>query len=61
MLNRVYLHVLDFSERAFRCYRAAGLVEEGRLRSSSFVRGQFHDVIVMSILEDEYRQRRANR
>jgi RimJ/RimL family protein N-acetyltransferase len=53
-LNRVSLLLLDSNERAFRCYHAAGFREEGRLRQHCFVKGTFHDDIVMSVLASEY-------
>ena len=53
-LNRVSLRVVDFNERARRCYLTAGFVEEGHLRQDTFIKGKFHDVIIMAILADEY-------
>ncbi len=53
-LNRLYLRVAAFNERAQRCYRAAGSVEEGRLRQGVFVHGRFDDMLVMSVLAEEY-------
>jgi RimJ/RimL family protein N-acetyltransferase len=53
-LNRIFLLVIDFNERGQRCYRAAGFREEGRLRQDRFVRGRFHDMLIMSVLAEEY-------
>ena len=58
-LNRLYLRVVDFNQRAQRCYRAAGFVEEGRLRQGVFVHGRFHDMHIMSVLAEEYWARAA--
>jgi diamine N-acetyltransferase len=59
-LHRVWLRVMDFNERAHRCYQAAGLIEEGRLREDTYIKGHFCDTIVMGILAEEYRKRRVS-
>jgi RimJ/RimL family protein N-acetyltransferase len=53
-LNRMWLQHVDFNERGHRCYLAAGLTEEGRARQANFVKGAFHDDVIMSILSEEY-------
>lgn len=53
-LNRVELRYFDFNERGRRAYEAAGFVEEGRLRCSQFIAGEFHDTVIMSVLAHEY-------
>ncbi len=53
-LNRVDLRVLDFNERAIRCYRACGFVEEGRARQSARIGEMFHDDVMMSVLAQEF-------
>jgi [ribosomal protein S5]-alanine N-acetyltransferase len=53
-LNRIYLEVLATNTRAAELYRKIGFVEEGRLRSAQFKEGRYVDVIVMSVLRDEY-------
>lgn len=54
-LNRVQLFVYDFNERAQACYRKVGFVEEGRRRQALYTLGAYHDVLVMSVLRDEWR------
>lgn len=54
-LHRIDLRVLATNERAIRCYRACGFVEEGRERESAFVAGVWQDDIIMGILAREYR------
>lgn len=54
-LHRIHLHVLADNERARRTYRRNGFVEEGVLREAAFVGGAFRDLVVMSILETEWR------
>lgn len=53
-LHRVDLRVLAFNERAIRCYRACGFVEEGRERESARVGDVWHDDIIMGVLAEEY-------
>jgi RimJ/RimL family protein N-acetyltransferase len=55
-LHRLYLHAFDFNERALKSYRKCGLVEEGRLREAHYREGRYHDIVIMSILEDDYRK-----
>lgn len=54
-LNRLELEVYDFNERGRRCYASCGFKEEGRLRQKMFKNGKYCDVIVMSVLAEEYR------
>lgn len=56
-LHRVDLRVLAFNERAIRCYRACGFVEEGRERESALIGDVWHDDIIMGVLAHEYRKR----
>lgn len=58
-LERVWLDVYDFNERAKRVYERVGFVEEGRLRHAFFHDGAHHDAFRMSILRDEWAARRA--
>lgn len=53
-LNRVWLHVFDFNERAIACYRKCGFREEARLRENYYGQGRYWDVYVMGILRDEF-------
>ena len=56
-LHRVYLDVFSFNERAERAYRAAGFTREGVLRDAVRDGDGFADDVLMSILEDEWRER----
>jgi RimJ/RimL family protein N-acetyltransferase len=53
-LHRVDLRVITYNERAIRCYRRCGFVEEGRTRDSAFVDGTYHDDILMAILATQW-------
>ncbi len=54
-LHRISLGVFDFNEQAIRFYERMGFQREGVMRDGYFCNHAYHDVIMMSILEDEYR------
>ncbi len=54
-LHRVGLDVLTLNARAQALYANLGFVPEGRLRDAARDGERYCDVIVMAILEDEYR------
>ena len=53
-LNRIYLDVHSFNERAKRCYEAIGFVKEGVFRQAIYADGKYHDTIRMGLLKDEW-------
>ena len=55
--HRLWLEVFTDNLRALSAYRAVGFVEEGVLRDAGLRSDGFGSFVVMSILEDEYRQR----
>jgi ribosomal-protein-alanine N-acetyltransferase len=54
-LHRIDLRVLAYNTRAIRCYLRCGFVEEGRERDAALVENEWHDDVIMGILEDEVR------
>ena len=60
-LHRVDLRVLSFNIRAIRCYEACGFRREGIGRESALVGGEWHDDWIMAILEQDFRDRTAER
>ena len=54
-LHRIYLRVYEENTRAITCYQNVGFQQEGKMRDASFRHGRYHNVLWMSILEDEYR------
>lgn len=58
-LHRIELGVFDSNQRGIRAYEKAGFVEEGRRREVLWREGRYHDMILMSILEDEWRAQQA--
>jgi RimJ/RimL family protein N-acetyltransferase len=55
-LNRVWLTVYDYNERAFRCYAKCGFRHEGTMRQAKYADGEYHDELMMGILRDEFQQ-----
>lgn len=53
--HRLWLDLFPDNHRARRAYEKAGFVEEGVLREAYFHNGQFKSLVIMSVLEDEYR------
>ena len=53
-LNRIYLHVFENNPRAIRAYEKAGFIHEGRKRQAEFKDGKYIDVLVMSMLREEF-------
>ncbi|MBO4751115.1 MAG: GNAT family N-acetyltransferase [Lachnospiraceae bacterium] len=54
--HRVYLRVLADNVPAIRSYEKAGFVKEAYLRDSVYVEEQYRDVILMAVLEEEWRE-----
>ncbi len=52
--HRIWLRVLESNHRARKSYLKAGYVEEGRYRKAEFRHGMYNDIILMSILQDEW-------
>ncbi|WP_025717294.1 GNAT family N-acetyltransferase [Paenibacillus sp. 1-18] len=56
-LHRIELNVFDYNERAIRCYEKVGFQREGVQRDALFYNHEYHDSILMSMLNHEYRDR----
>lgn len=53
--HRVAIGVVGFNERAIRFYEKAGFKREGIQREGYYYNHNYHDFVMMSILEDEFR------
>ncbi len=53
-LNRAELNVLAANDHAIRCYERCGFVTEGRKRQEAYRHGAHQDVLIMSVLRDEF-------
>ncbi|MNC27998.1 Spermidine N(1)-acetyltransferase [compost metagenome] len=56
-LHRIELEVYTFNSRAAHVYESVGFVREGVRRQTLFYNHEYHDVVMMSMLENEYRER----
>jgi RimJ/RimL family protein N-acetyltransferase len=54
-LHKLWLIVWEENKKAQHIYKKVGFQEEGVLRDEYFHKGVFHNMIRMSILENEYR------
>jgi RimJ/RimL family protein N-acetyltransferase len=58
--NRVWLWVHASNERAIHAYRAAGFIEEGRMRRHAWSNGAYDDVVYMGVLREEWEAREVD-
>lgn len=56
-LHRIELEVFTYNSRAVHVYESIGFVREGVQRQALFYNHEYHDVIKMGMLENEYRER----
>jgi RimJ/RimL family protein N-acetyltransferase len=59
-LHRVELEVFSFNIRAQKAYSKVGFIKEGIKRDGEFLNGSYCDVIIMSILESDYKANKNN-
>jgi RimJ/RimL family protein N-acetyltransferase len=58
-LHRVFLRVMEPNRRAVRCYEKVGFVHEGRMRQAEYKHGEYLDVLLMSVLQQEWLEKTA--
>ena len=56
-LNRVYLRVYATNARAIRAYEKFGFIIEGQQREAHYLEGKYIDVVMMSVLRSEWREK----
>lgn len=56
-LNKVFLRVFAHNENAIKCYLNAGFKKEGLFRDDVLIDGKFYDIMFMSILKNEWKER----
>lgn len=59
-LHRVELEVIKFNERAIHVYEKIGFKREGVKRQVGYFNHHYYDLIIMSMLEDEFRTKYIN-
>ncbi len=55
-LKNIKLDLMEFNERALKCYKKCGFKEYGRRRKCRFVDGKYYDLIEMDILKEEFNE-----
>ncbi|SES61722.1 Protein N-acetyltransferase, RimJ/RimL family [Oceanobacillus limi] len=56
-LHRISLRVFAFNEKAIHLYQKLGFQKEGTSRQALYRNGQWHDIIHMGMLAEEYRKK----
>lgn len=56
-LHRIELEVFPFNERGIHVYEKIGFKREGIKRDGAYYYNKYYDLITMSILEDEFREK----
>ena len=55
-LNNIELALMEFNERALKCYQKCGFKEIGKRRKCKFINGKYYDSIHMDILAEEFKE-----
>lgn len=55
-LNNIDLALMEFNQRALKCYQKCGFKEIGRRRKCKFINGKYYDSILMDILAEEFKE-----
>lgn len=58
-LRKVCLQVAAYNDAALQFYRNYGFQEEGRLKEQVYLGGRYHDVVLMRLFANAFRQRSA--
>ena len=53
-LKKIDLALMEFNQRALKCYEKCGFKEIGRKRKCNFTNGKYYDSILMDILAEEF-------
>ncbi len=56
-LHRILLQVLAFNPRGEKSYEKLGFVHEGRMREHEWKDGEYHDMVFMGLLREEFNER----
>lgn len=56
-LHRIFLRVYSDNPRAIKLYEKTGFVHEGRQRQAEFHGGKYHDILFMSMLRPEWKEK----
>ena len=53
-LHNIKLDLMEFNDRALKCYEKCGFKEYGRRRKCKFINGKYYDTISMDVLAEEF-------
>ena len=56
-MHRIGIAAAEYNKGAVKLYERLGFTQEGRLRECNWHDGGFWDVVLFSMLEDEWRER----
>jgi RimJ/RimL family protein N-acetyltransferase len=56
-LNRIYLYVYKNNPRGIKAYESVGFVKEGEMREAVYKNGRYLNVLLMSILHSEWKEK----
>lgn len=59
-LRKICLEVVSFNDKAIRLYRKFGFVEEGILKEHLYLEDAYHDIVLMRVLNSEFRKKYKN-
>ena len=54
-LKNIKLDLMEYNQRALKCYQKCGFKECGRRRKCRFINGKYYDSIEMDILAEEFK------
>lgn len=60
-LNNITLEVVEYNQRAIRCYDKVGFKYIGKRREYVFMAGRYHDVLIYDMLASEFESPYVNR
>lgn len=55
-LKNIDLALMEFNQRALKCYQKCGFKEIGRRRKCKFINGKYYDSILMDVLAEEFNE-----
>lgn len=57
--HRAWLDCKDYNERALHLYQSEGMIREGLIRETILTEGRYENLVVLGMLEREFRARQA--
>lgn len=56
-LHSIYAKVYDFNDKSKKAAKKSGLKEAGRLRKAVYRHGEYHELIYLDILREEWEEK----